>query len=109
MIGIITKEAVLDESFDCICGLAYPTMAQGSKKIGPPLFDSMMTQGLLNQNIFAFYMSLCQDEQKSELSFGWADPTRYVGPIIWHPVVHQFFWSLQLDDVLVNALILNVL
>ena len=27
VIGMMTKEAVLDESFDCISGLAYPAMA----------------------------------------------------------------------------------
>lgn len=104
VIGVMTKEAVLDESFDCICGLAYPSMAQGSKKIGPPLFDNMMQQSLLNENIFAFYMSLCEEEQRSELTFGWADPSRYVGPIVWHPVVHKYFWSLSLDDILVSLI-----
>jgi pepsin A len=37
--GIVTKESIFDDSFDAICGLAYPAMGEG---IGTPLFDSMM-------------------------------------------------------------------
>lgn len=77
-VGIVTKEQVFDESFDSICGLAYPQMAPGSRKLSPPLFDNMMAQQLLNQKRFAFYMSLCQEEQKSEITFGWDDPSRYI-------------------------------
>lgn len=42
IIGIMTKESVLDESFDCICGLAYPTMANTGDNEAKPLFDSII-------------------------------------------------------------------
>ncbi len=40
--GMIVNECVLDESFDCITGLAYPTMSNTGSKKRTPLFDSMM-------------------------------------------------------------------
>lgn len=101
---MILREQVLDESFDCICGLAYPMMSNTGDKLGPPLFDSLIQQKLLAQNVFAFYMSLCAEEQKSELAFGWYDEQRYTGPIVWHPVVHKYFWSLKLEDIKVSVL-----
>jgi Eukaryotic aspartyl protease len=99
--GVMTKECVLDESFDCICGLAYPTMANTVDIDAKPLFDNMISQRLLKENIFAFYMSLCHEES-SELVFGWADETKYQGPIVWHPVIHKYFWSLRLVQWEVN-------
>lgn len=38
----MTAESVLDDTFDCICGLAYPSMANTGAINGTPLFDSMM-------------------------------------------------------------------
>lgn len=46
--GLMTKESLLDDSFDCICGLAYPSMANYRDVDALPLFDTMMKQKLLN-------------------------------------------------------------
>ena len=46
-------------------------------------------------------MSLCSDE-KSELTFGWYDDTRYKNTLYWHPVINKYFWSLKLDDIMVS-------
>lgn len=104
--GLITSESVLDDTFDCICGLAYPTMANTGSINGTPLFDTMMQQKILHNNVFAFYMSLCKEE-KSELVFGWYDETKFTGTMTWHPVVFKFFWSLQLDDIKVIKILLT--
>lgn len=77
MIGIVLKEHVFDDSFDAIIGLAYPAMSDGGSS---PLFDTMMDQNLLNMNVFAFYMSLNEDEN-SELIFGWIDSSRFYGDL----------------------------
>ena len=81
---------MLDKTFDGIIGLAYPAMANSQAM---PLFDSMIEQKLLNKNIFAFFMSLNKKEQ-SELSFGYYDESKFEGPIVWHPVIVQYFWTL---------------
>lgn len=43
-----------------------------------PLFDSIMKQNLLSKNMFAFYMAM-NDEEDSELVFGWYDETKFEG------------------------------
>eukprot|EP00347_Sterkiella_histriomuscorum_P005441 403356609 len=99
--GVATIEQVFDETFDAIVGLAFPSMSN-SIDVGKPMFDNLMDQQLLNSNIFAFYMAL-NEKESSELIFGWIDHSRYEEPMIWHPVVHNFFWQLNLDDVLFNG------
>lgn len=46
-------------------GLAYPVMAAFDKT---PVFDSIMSQGLLQRNMFAFYLG-----QESEFHLGGID------------------------------------
>lgn len=54
---MIIEEVILDYDYDAIIGLAYPLMAD----VGWPVFDSMMRQGVLINNLFAFYMSTNMD------------------------------------------------
>lgn len=52
---------------------------------GLPIMDSMIKQGLLDYNMFSFYMAM-NDKDQSELLFGGYDKTKFSGDIIWHPV-----------------------
>jgi hypothetical protein len=92
-IGLTTNAAVFDDSFDCIVGLAYPSMAAkfGEKKSTKhvPIFDSIIGQKLLDHNVFAFYLG--KNNSDSTLTFGWVDKTRYTEPLVWHPVVNKYF------------------
>ena len=95
--GLMVEEHVLNSNYDAIIGLAYPSMADA----GLPLVDMMMQQTLLAKNVFAFFMSV-NDEEQSELMFGGYDPHRFQGPLIWHPVRYPLFWAIQLDDIKYN-------
>ncbi len=68
-----------------------------------PFFDSIMEQELLRKNTFAFSMENHNappgEKIQSELTFGYVDPTKYTGEMIWHDVVLPVFWSLNLDRV----------
>ena len=44
-----------------------------------PFFDSMMREGLISLNIFAFYMSMNPLVDDSELTFGAYDTNRFSG------------------------------
>lgn len=101
---MVLEEHVFDETFDAIIGLAYPAMGEG---ISTPLFDTMMAQKVLKQNVFAFYMSM-NDEEPSELIFGWIDSSKFYGELKWYPVVNKLFWSLKLDDVKYNNVSLGL-
>lgn len=74
---------------------------------GLPIFDMMMEQNLLLDNVFAFYMSMDLNIQ-SELLFGAYDTTKFVGDIHYHDVVDFLFWSLHLDDIKYNGVNLNI-
>lgn len=94
--GLVTEENVFGSSFDAIFGLAYPSMAEPGLT---PFFDTMMEQDLVDEDIFAFYMSMNPLVDDSELTFGSYDTARIDGDITWHPVIDQLFWSLNLEDV----------
>lgn len=98
--GLVIQESVFSGYFDAIVGLAYPTMADSNVV---PFFDSMIKEGILAKNLFAFHMSMNPDEEDSELIFGDIDHERYVGDITWHPVVDKLFWSVRLDDVRIDT------
>ena len=74
---------------------------------GLPLMDGMMAQGVLEKNMFAFYMAMNQYDH-SELTFGGYDESKFIGDIIWHPVADKLFWSIQLDDIKLNGIPLNI-
>jgi len=63
-----------------------------------PVFDSVIEQGLLAHNIFAFSMAR-RGETGSELTIGWVDEAKYSGDITWHDVILKNFWSLSLDKI----------
>jgi len=70
-----------------------------------------MEAGLLNGNdLFAFYITSHPDEDdESELTFGYYDESRYVaGTMHWHDVALKYFWALKLDDILINGVAMNL-
>jgi hypothetical protein len=71
---LTTSAAVFDDSFDCIVGLAYPSMAAkfASGEEHVPVFDSIIDKELLDRNMFAFYLS--KDSNGSSLQFGAIHP-----------------------------------
>ena len=48
-------------------------------------------------------MSYNADEGSEIMMGGWNDEKFREDELIWHPVVNQLFWAVQLDDVLVNG------
>ena len=57
----------------------------------------------MGKDVFAFSMSMNPEEEESELMLGDWDESRFTGELKWYPVVHQRFFSITLDDVLING------
>ncbi|XP_036115558.1 pepsin F-like [Molossus molossus] len=85
--------------FDGILGLSYPTMAL---KGTTPVFDSMWKQGLLSENLFAFYLST-NTEMGSVVMFGGVDHSYYTGELKWVPVSRQGYWQITVDSISMNG------
>uniref|UniRef100_A0A8C5SP02 Peptidase A1 domain-containing protein n=1 Tax=Laticauda laticaudata TaxID=8630 RepID=A0A8C5SP02_LATLA len=84
--------------FDGILGLAYPTISVDQ---ATPVFDNLMKEGLVQQDLFSFYLS--RKETGSMITFGGIDHSHYTGSINWIPVSQQTYWQISMDSVLVNG------
>jgi hypothetical protein len=89
--------------------LAYPALAERGVT---PVFDEMIQQKLLKQNVFSFYLTSVEDEKKygvkSDLTFGYFDQTKFQGDIHWNDIAFQYMFGVKLDDVKVNGKSLNI-
>ena len=103
------EDSIFRENFDAIVGLAYPSFAERGIT---PVFDNMINQKLLQDNLFAFYLSSKMDEEMegldSELTFGYYDKSKYTGDMIWHPILHKLMFGIQLDDIKVNGVPMGI-
>ena len=97
---MVTEETCFHNTFDAIVGMAYKEFAEPGVQ---PFFDSLMASGILGKNVFAFHMSMNADNEESELMLGNWDENRYTGDLTWHEVRHKLFWSIQLDDILIDG------
>jgi hypothetical protein len=77
-----------------------------------PFFDAMIREGVLEKNLFAFYMAMNPsiDDDGSSLTFGyWEEDKIEEGATLdWHPVIDELFWSLQMDDILLDGKSLGI-
>ena len=94
-VGAVFAEA----KFEGIVGLAYPEMA--AYKL-PPLFDSIMGQKLLGRNMFSFYYDRNDGGENSQLTIGGVDPTLYTGEVKYYPVVDEYYWTIEAEQVLLG-------
>jgi len=62
-----------------------------------------MDQKLIDNAVFAFYLTSESSGISSELSFGYIDDSKYTGEIHWAPVKMQYMYGVQLDDIMFNG------
>jgi len=96
---------IFRSNYQAIVGLAYPALAQPGVV---PVFDNMMKQDLLKDNLFAFYLGSSALGEESDLTFGYYDKTKFVGKIQWNPVVFRYMYGMRLDDVLIGGRSLGI-
>jgi len=83
--------------------MAYPALAEKGVK---PVFDEMMGQKLLKDNVFAFYFTSKQAEEmgmKSDLTLGYYDKAKFKGDVHWNDIKFKYMFGVTLDDVKVNG------
>ncbi|KAH0621084.1 hypothetical protein JD844_022108 [Phrynosoma platyrhinos] len=85
--------------FDGILGLAYPSISSSG---ATPVFDNMMSEGLVSQDLFSVYLS--SDEQGgSFVMFGGIDSSYYSGNLNWVPLSSETYWQITVDSITMNG------
>lgn len=91
----------LNSEFDGILGMGYVTISKGN--VVPPV-NNMISQGLLAEPLFAFYLNRdTSAADGGEISFGAINPAHYTGKITWMDVTVQGFWQVHMDAVRVGT------
>jgi cathepsin D len=80
--------------------MGYPALAESNVK---PVFDEIMGQSLLKNNIFSFYVG-----SNPEMTMGYYDKSKFKGDIHWNPVEFKYMYGIKLDDIKVNGKRLGV-
>ena len=103
--GDVEKQKTIftGSNFEAIVGMAYPALAEKGVK---PVFDEMMEQKLLKNNIFSFYLTSKQAESagiQSDMTFGYYDKAKFKGEMHWNDVKLKYMYGVQLDDILFDG------
>jgi cathepsin D len=85
--------------FDGILGLGFQSISVGGV---PTVFQTMMAQGLVEDTIFAFYLSPSSG-QDGELVIGGLDKDHFSGPISYVPLTWEGYWYTALDKMTVGG------
>ncbi len=80
--------------FDGILGLGYDSIAVNHI---PPPFYNMIDQGLLDEEVFAFYLG--STEEESMATFGGIDKSHYTGKMVKIPLRRKAYWEVNLDSI----------
>ncbi|KAF2862274.1 Asp-domain-containing protein [Piedraia hortae CBS 480.64] len=82
--------------FDGILGLGYDTISVNGI---PPPFYNMIHQDLLDEPIFAFYLSDTKTGDDSEAVFGGVNKDHYTGKMTKLPLRRKAYWEVDLDSI----------
>ncbi|KAJ3216352.1 Vacuolar protease A [Dinochytrium kinnereticum] len=82
--------------FDGILGLGFDNIAV--EGVVPPFYN-MLKNGMLDEPVFASYLSSGDGQEGSEISFGGVNPERFKGPITWAPVIRKGYWEVAFSNL----------
>lgn len=90
---------VLTHYPDGILGMAFPLLSVNHVSTA---FQNVYNQGLVEDNLFAFYLGNSRTD-KGELTLGGYNPAHYTGELTWVPLLSPTYWEIKMDDVQING------
>ncbi|XP_010134741.1 PREDICTED: pepsin A-like, partial [Buceros rhinoceros silvestris] len=85
--------------FDGILGLAFPSIASSG---ATPVFDNMMSEELISQDLFSVYLSAV-GESASFIPSGPIDSSYTTNGISWIPLSAETYWQITMDSVSIDG------
>lgn len=82
--------------FDGILGMGFDRLSVNG--IVPPFYQ-MVNQKLIDEPVFAFYLSGESGDDSSEVVFGGVDEDHYTGKITEIPLRRKAYWEVDLDSI----------
>eukprot|EP00929_Paragymnodinium_shiwhaense_P036884 TRINITY_DN1971_c0_g3_i1.p1 TRINITY_DN1971_c0_g3~~TRINITY_DN1971_c0_g3_i1.p1 ORF type:complete len:388 (-),score=129.08 TRINITY_DN1971_c0_g3_i1:74-1237(-) len=79
--------------FDGLLGLGFKSISQYNI---PTPFEAMVSQKLVDEPVFAFYLQKDASAQ-GELVFGGIDKSHYTGELVKVPLISETYWEVSLD------------
>ncbi|XP_065356769.1 lysosomal aspartic protease-like [Calliphora vicina] len=87
--------------FDGILGMGYQAISQDN--VVPPFYN-MYSQGLVDTNLFSFYLTReGTSNDGGVLVLGGVDDSHYTGDITYVPVSTEGYWQFQMNSAEVNG------
>uniref|UniRef100_F7FJK8 renin n=1 Tax=Monodelphis domestica TaxID=13616 RepID=F7FJK8_MONDO len=90
--------------FDGILGLGYPKRSMSGIT---PVFDNIMAEGVLKEDVFSIYYSRSSGKNGGELILGGSDPNYYQGTFHYINTSRPHFWQIQMQGVAVKSYVLS--
>merc|ERR1719253_213979 len=81
--------------FDGICGLAFQSISVAGV---PPVFQTMIAQGVVDEPVFGFYLGK-QSGEDGEMTLGGIDSTKYTGELTYIPLTSASYWEVELTSL----------
>ncbi|GFZ06342.1 aspartic proteinase A1 [Actinidia rufa] len=92
---------VVKNQFDGILGLGFREISVGD---AIPLWYNMVTQGLIKEPVFSFWLNRnAEEEEGGEIVFGGVDQNHYKGKHTYVPVTQKGYWQFNMGDVRIGG------